>query len=139
MTLDGNTLKVTIPELKVPGQFTFPKNTNVCEVRISISQINMNQALEKSPLYYAFEITADQQIYPAKEDVFEIANESLCAVAICLAYFQRTGGISIPYNSKKFNPSNVIGALITPVSTYNPLLLRLVIQVIAKNGAIPQI
>jgi len=114
LTLDGNTLKVTIPEFKIPSQFTFPKRTNTCEISITISQLNLNQASKKHELYYSFEINANQQSNPAKEIVFEVANECLCVAAIGLDYSQRDNNISTMYNSKLFNPANVVGALIIP-------------------------
>jgi hypothetical protein len=114
MTLVGNTISITIPAFHVPSQFTYPKQTNTCQISIVITQVNISQALSKDPIYHSFEINSDQQIYPATELVFEIANQCLCVAAIALSYSERYNGISTTFNSKLFNPANIIGALITP-------------------------
>lgn len=114
MTLEGNTLKVSIPEFKVPSQFTFPRNTNTCTVSISISQLNISQAITNWDLQHIFEVNSNQGTHPAQELVFEVENECLCVAAIGLLYSEKSDGRNTTYNSKKFSPANVIGALITP-------------------------
>jgi hypothetical protein len=114
MTLEDNILKITIPEFTTGSQFIFPSRTNTCQVTISVTQINLNQALTKYQLYSTFEINADQEHYPAREIIFDVANECLCIAGIGLAYFDRRDDIRDSYNSKLFSPANVIGAQIVP-------------------------
>lgn len=114
MTLEGNILKILVPEFKIPFQFTFPKGTNSCVASISISQLNISQSIKNWALYHSFEINADQEVYPAQELTFEMENECLCVAVIGLFYSEKYNGTSTTYNSKAFSPANVIGALITP-------------------------
>ena len=114
MTLEGNMLKVSIPEFKVPSQFTFPRKTNNCKVSITISKLNISQALTGWELYHTFEVSAAQEIHPSQELVFEVENECLCVAVIGLFYSQKDNGSSTNYNSKAFGPANVIGAVIIP-------------------------
>jgi hypothetical protein len=114
MVLEDNVLKVIIPEFKNGSQLIFPSGTNTCEVTITLTQININQALTSHELTNSFEINADQESYLAREIVFNVANGSLCVAAIGLTYYKRTDDIRVLYNSKLFSPANVIGALIVP-------------------------
>ena len=104
MTLEANTLKVTIPAFEVPSQFTFPRGTNVCNVTVTISQINITQAITKYELYFAFEVTSDQQSHPAREFEFAVENECLCIAAIGLSYTQRYEGRYYSFQFQNIQP-----------------------------------
>jgi hypothetical protein len=114
MTLEDNMLKLIIPRFAIGSQFIFPRQTNTCQVTISVTQINLNQGLTKGVLTSTFEINTDQLSYPEREINFEVANECLCICGIGLAYYNRVGDTKTPYNSKMFSPGNIIAALITP-------------------------
>ena len=114
MILVENVLKLTIPTFTVGKQLIFPSDTNVCQMTIAITQININQELERQELMYDFEISSDQKNVLSREILFDVENATLCIASLGLYYFKKTGDIKTPYNSKAFNPANIIGAIITP-------------------------
>lgn len=133
LVLDARTLKITIPEFKIPSQFTFPGRTNTCKVTISVSQINLNQGLTKQPFYYTFEIDSYTEDYPTRDILFEVDNECLCVAGIGLTYYTRTDGVTASYNSKSFNPANIIAAIITPGVYIEPIELPVSNRTYAKE------
>jgi hypothetical protein len=121
MTLKEQTLTITIPEFTIPSQLKFPKDTNCCDIHISVTQLNMNQCLKSYALEYSFKVNADQSIVPITTIDFAVKNESLCVVAIGLHYSKVEMNTSTNYNTKAFNPANIIGALITPGVYVEPI------------------
>lgn len=121
MTLNEQTLTITIPEFTIPSQLKFPRNTNSCQVILCVTQLNMNQCKKDYSLYHRFEIKANQSTVPVTEIDFVVKKECLCIAAIGLSYSSVEMGTSTSYNSKLFSPANIIGAIITPGVYVEPI------------------
>ena len=128
MTYHANLLTISIPEIKIPAQLKFPTKANVCDFNLVVSQIALDKGLDKGkahyPLSQIIEISRSQELIPAQEFTFEIASGVLCVAGIGLNYFKLNNNIKTVINSKTFNPSGIIGALITEGTFVLPPLIK---------------
>lgn len=118
--LEGNILKIQLPEIEVGKQLKFPLRANVCELNIAVAVIALAPGLHKSAMHQSIEISKDQQILPAQEFTFEIPDGCLCVTGIGLQYFSLHNQVKTAINSKTFNPAAVCGALVSPGSFVKP-------------------
>jgi hypothetical protein len=114
VSLAGNLLKISLPEIEVPQKFKFPGNTNTCTVTIGLSVIALHAGLNIDLAQQEMEINAGEYTVPASEFEFEVSAGCLCVAAISLKYFRLNNGIRTVYNSKAFHPAAVCGAIVNP-------------------------
>lgn len=120
VTLNGNTLKVSLPEFEVPEKFKFPQGANVCTFTVGLSMIALHAGLNLAVPAKTMEITIDEHTVPASEFEFEVSEGCLCVTAIALKYHHLYEGIKTVYNSKAFHPAAVCGAIIAPGTFIEP-------------------
>lgn len=121
MELAGNTLKISLPEIKTGEQLKFPLRANVCELSIAVTLIAPGPGLHTYPLRQTTEISKTQETIPAQEFTFEVPDGCLCVAGIGLSYFSLHNNIKTVLNSKTFNPAGVCGAIFTPGTFIKPL------------------
>lgn len=114
MSLNGNKLKISIPEAKIPKQLKFPARANLCELTVIITLISLQQAKFKQPLFQSIEINKNQDFLPTQEFIFEVPDGCLCVAGLNLSYFSLHNSIKTVLNNKDFNPARLLGAIITP-------------------------
>jgi len=114
MLLEGNMLRINIPEMEIPQQFRFYKTSNFCDLTVAVSVIALEQALEDQPMIQTTAISIDQGTVPALHFEFEVPDGCLCVAGIGLNYFYMKEGIKSVMNSREFNPAALCGAFITP-------------------------
>lgn len=114
MLLEGNMLRINIPEMEIPQQFRFYKTSNFCDLTVAVSVVALEQALEDQPMVQTTAISMDQGTVPAQHFEFEVPDGCLCVAGIGLNYFYLKEGIKSVMNSREFNPAALCGAVITP-------------------------
>lgn len=112
--LNGNTLKIQLPEMEIGKQLKFPARANVCELNIAVALIALAPGLHRHAMYQSIEISKEQQILPAREFTFEIPDGCLCVAGIGLQYFSLHKQVKTIINSKTFNPAAICGAVVSP-------------------------
>ncbi|SMD02412.1 hypothetical protein [Pedobacter africanus] len=112
--LDGNTLKINLPEITTDEQLKFPLRANVCELKIAVTLIAPEPGLRTYPLQQSITISKTQETVPAQEFVFEVPDGCLCVAGIGLNYFSLQDNIKTVINGPAFNPAGVCGAVISP-------------------------
>lgn len=122
--LEGNILKVSLPEMQLPKDLTFPVNANVCDVLVEVTTISIHDNYQRDLPEQRLEIHSAQASVPAHEFVFEVPDGCLCVAGIGLSYYQLSGGIKTVYNNKAFNPAAICGALITSGTFVPPVPVR---------------
>jgi hypothetical protein len=120
MSLDGNSVKINLPEIKIGEQLKFPVRANVCVLTVAVTLIALEPGLRTYPLLQTIEISSEQQILPVQEFTFEVPDGCLCVAGIGLEYFSLHGNIKTVMNSKTFNPAGVCGAIVTPGTFIEP-------------------
>lgn len=111
---EGGLLKVTIPEMQIPGMFSFPYKSFRCNLTFSISVFRLRDGLALStPLRQSITVTRDMQVLNEQVLKFEVPEGCLCVVSLCLDYAvaKRSGWVTV--NSKTFSPACVCAAEIT--------------------------
>lgn len=114
LSLNGNILKITIPEIEVKNQLKFPAKANSCKLTVGISFIILDQGLSKPALFQSVEISDTQIVIPEQEFTFEAPIGCLCVAATGLNYFNLAGNVKTLLNTKTFNPAAVLDSIITP-------------------------
>ncbi|WEK20599.1 MAG: hypothetical protein P0Y49_05535 [Candidatus Pedobacter colombiensis] len=114
MSLNGNILKISIPEAKIPKQLKFPSRANLCELTVVVTLISLQQAKFKHPLFQSIEISKTQDTLAAQEFTFEVPDGCLCVAGLNLGYFSLHNSIKTILNNKDFNPAGLLGAIIVP-------------------------
>jgi hypothetical protein len=114
VSLNGNILKVSLPEVEVLKELKFPGNTNVCELVVSVAMIALHAGKSKEMDAQSIEIQDSQGILPAQDFEFEVSEGCLCVAGIGLRYFKVNDHVRVVFNSITFNPANICGAIITP-------------------------
>lgn len=114
VSLDGNTLKVSLPEIEVSKELKFPVNTNVCELVVTVAMIALHAGESREMDPQSIEIIDNQGIVPAQDFEFEVSEGCLCVAGIGLRYFKVNDHVRAMFNSITFNPANICGAIITP-------------------------
>lgn len=120
MHLDGNSLKISLPEIKIGEELKFPVSANVCTLTIAVTRIALKAGLHTIPLQQSIEISKEQQVLPAQEFTFEVPDGCLCVAGIGLNYFSLRNNIKTVMNTVTFNPAGVCGAVITPGTFAEP-------------------
>jgi len=114
ITLSGHELKVTFPEINVPGELKFPENCDSCIITISTSAIDLENGYESlRPDYRQIEISKEQQSLEKQEFSFQLPHGCLCITGIALQYFFKKHNLKLLYNHKEFNPAQICSAVIT--------------------------
>lgn len=119
-TLNGNILRLSLPEIKIGEQLKFPLRANVCELNIAMACIALVPGLHKSAMLQSISISKDQQIVPAQEFTFEVPEGCLCVTGIGLQYFSLHNNVKTVLNSKTFNPAGICSAVVSPGTFVKP-------------------
>lgn len=114
LNISGDALKVTLPEIKIPEELNFPANANLCVLSIKIAIIALKAGYRREMQFQDIDIEISQEIVPAQEWDFIIAEGCLCIASLTLQYYKKQNNIQMPLNTKEFNPSAIFGALYCP-------------------------
>lgn len=123
ITLTGTTLKVEIPELKIPIDLKFPEDRlNRCRLMIENTQIDLvnRQSSPPSPQLMDIPYSYKPTLVPGQAFEFEVASGCLCITAISLQYVNSSFAGDIIVNTKSFNPAAIVHAFIAE-GTANPI------------------
>lgn len=124
VSLEGNQLQLSLPEINIPDQLKFPSNANTCEIRIAVAMLVLDQALNHHEQYQSIEVTKDQGMIPAQRLIFEVPDGCLCVVAMNLHFTRKYEHMQTVLNDKLFNPTAICGAIITPGTFVIPPPIR---------------
>ena len=114
MSLNGNTLTISLPEIKIPAQLKFPQSADICEINVILTFTVLDPAMHKNAVLKVTEIDITQETVPAHDFTFEVPDGCLCIAGLGLQYFSLYQNIKTPLNSKTFHPAGIVGAIITP-------------------------
>jgi hypothetical protein len=115
--LENNTLTVTVPEMKIPGELKFPENISSCTIDIMVNFYNLENGLQYwMPEMKHITVDKSQGISDRQELIFTVPDGCLCIAAIGLRYSSIKYGHPMPYNSKDFHPAGICAAQISPGS-----------------------
>ncbi len=125
VVFQDNVFKVTVPEIDTTESLRFPGSTNACEINIAFIPVALHAGRIRQPAdFRSFNVQIDQGMVPRQEFEFVADPGCLCVAAIGLNYFTLNNGIRTDYNTKVFNPSGVIGAIVVPGVFVEPPLIK---------------
>jgi len=107
-----NQVKVSIPEMKSPQEFVFPKDLQQCKFVVSQGLFDLENGFASEPKSQLFDIQKEypKTIIPAQEFVFETKPGCLCMIAISLQFYKPSFAGDLFINTKQFNPSAILSA-----------------------------
>ncbi|MES2416613.1 MAG: hypothetical protein V4541_00410 [Bacteroidota bacterium] len=120
ITLNGTTLRVEIPELKIPTELKFPEDRlNYCRLLMETTMIDLVHGHPKhlSPQIMDISYSYKPVLAPGQTFEFELAPGCLCITAISLQYVNSTFAGDVIVNNKSFNPAAIVHATVTGGST----------------------
>ncbi|WP_256005072.1 hypothetical protein [Pedobacter deserti] len=125
VTLEGTSLKVSIPELEIGSNLLFPDTTKLCVLRVAVSRIALYEGLTSALQTQELIINREQGIVPAQEFTFEVPQGCLCTAAIGLLFYEVSAdNVRYSYNCKEFSPAAILGAIIVPGEFVPPPVIK---------------
>ncbi len=114
--LEGTSLKIEIPALKIPIDIKFPEDRlDRCKMMIQNTFIDLVNGRTHSPPPQLMDIpySYEPALVPGQTFEFEVAPGCLCITAISLLFINSTFAGDVIVNSKSFNPAAIVHAVIT--------------------------
>lgn len=123
ITLNGTTLQVNIPEIKVPIELKFPDRSEGCKLLIVTTMIDLvhNRTKFLSPQIMDIPYSYKPIVVPEQTIEFEVVPGCLCITAISLQYVKSSFAGDMIINTKSFNPAAILHAYIAD-GTVDPLV-----------------
>lgn len=122
ISLNGTTLQIEIPELKIPIALKFPEDRlDRCKLIIVNTMIDLVQGRTHTPAPQIMDIpySYTATLVPKQTFEFEVTPGCLCITAISLQYIKSSFAGDIVVNNKLFNPTAIIYSAIIE-GTVNP-------------------
>jgi len=119
VTLTEQTVKIDLPEIKIPKELKFPVNAQSCTVAFSVSlfDLNNNQYTGEDVKSFEIELKPEAFSFPAQQLIFEGAPGCLCVIALALYYSEKTFAGKSVLNNKELSPSAILKAAFCPGET----------------------
>jgi hypothetical protein len=141
VTVDGTSLKVTIPEIKIPSELKWPiERPECCRLLITNTMIDLNKGSARNlidPHVMEIPYSYKPSIVPTQTFEFEIIPGCLCITGISLQYIEKTFVGENIVNSKSFNPAAILHAHIAEGTT-DPTLTKNWYEFEPKGYTAPQ-
>lgn len=114
LAITANQLKISIPEMRLPQEFNFPKEIGNCMLSFGLGMFDLTNGQ-----YHFNPIQSTEITYKYKPDVivpqqfeFEIEPGCLCIVVISLQFLRNTFAGKMFYNTADYNPVAILKAFI---------------------------
>ena len=120
VTIEGTSLLVTIPEIKIPTEIKWPiDRPKSCKLMIVTAMIDLNNGRADfgNPQVMDIPYSYEPSIVPQQTFEFEIKPGCFCVTAINLLYIEDTFIGESTVNTKSFNPAAILHAHIAEGST----------------------
>lgn len=112
-TINGNILTISIPEIRVSEDMSFPRKASSCLLNIAVGMYDLTYGYHTICPVQTIEIpAATDRVVPAQELSFDIEPGCLCVSVFSFQFIQKTFSGNQIINSKAFNPVAVFRALI---------------------------
>lgn len=125
VSLNGNQLKVSFPEIQVKQQLKFPVGSNLCEIQVVVCFIALYEGMTKSGAFQSIEVGSAEAVLPAHDFIFEVPEGCLCVAGLGLNYFNQQNNVKTVKTHKTFNPANICGAIITEGVFVDPGVVKI--------------
>ncbi|TCC90212.1 hypothetical protein EZ428_13100 [Pedobacter frigiditerrae] len=113
VTIEGNTLKVTVPEIKIPTDLKWPiDRLKTCKLLIATIGIDLKRGSTKfaEPQVMDIPYTYKPSLVASQTFEFEMIPGCLYVTAISLQYVEETFIGETTINTKDFNPAAILHA-----------------------------
>ncbi len=124
VSLSGNQLTVSIPEIQVKQQLKFPAGANLCEIGVVVCFVALEQGMKQEESLQSIEIGSGATVLLPHNFIFEVPEGCLCVVGLGLNYFHKQNDIKTVKTHKTFNPANICGAIITEGVFVDPGMVK---------------
>jgi hypothetical protein len=124
--VEGTTLQITIPEIKIPSDLKWPiDRPKCCKLVIVASMIDLKKGLTElaKPQVMDIPYSYTPSVVASQTFDFEVVPGCLCITAISLQYIEETFIGENTINSKAFNPSAILHTYIADGVT-DPLFTK---------------
>lgn len=114
VTVSGNNLAVDFPEIKIPSELKFPKETKLCMLHVATGLFDLTYGHVKLNPIESIEIEYPYKpvLLAPRQVNFEIEPGCLCITIISFQFFRNTFAGKLFLNTKKFNPVAILHTFI---------------------------
>ncbi|MNX89204.1 hypothetical protein D3C86_1212110 [compost metagenome] len=109
--ITGDTLVLSMPEIKLPYDLKFPGNADLCLLNIAVGMYDLTYGHKSICPVQSVEIVNGPGVTPARSFEFTIEPGCLCITILSFQYIQKTFSGNQIINSKVFNPVAIFRAV----------------------------
>lgn len=115
LTFQQGEVKLNWPSGKPGSVVKFHANASICKISMVLTFFRLQEGIRSyCPTYQHFLLKSDEEVLPVQEFTFAIPEGCFCVLGLFQSYSTYEGTFGQLLNTKKFSPSAIRAAIITP-------------------------